>query len=313
MSMIPPTATLRSYPPPSLEKTTFASPKTVEEACKVLATARALGTRTALLAGGTDWIVDRHLAPVDKAEPIDLVVDLTGVEALSRIALREEGGERWMSLGGGVTYWALRRDARVVGTIPMLSVMAQDVGAVQIQTRGTLAGNIATASPAADGVPALMALGGVVVLASTRGERRVALEEFFTGYRRTVLAEDELIVAVDVRIPRPGAIVSWRKVGTRLAQAISKVALAAAIEVDGQGIVTRARFGMASVGPVTEPLAVLRRQLEGARLRSIDRALSDAAVAACVRPIDDVRSTADYRLHVAKALVWRALHAEPTV
>ncbi len=75
-----------------------------------------------------------------------------------------------MSLGGGVTYWALRRDARVLGTIPMLAAMARDVGAVQIQTRGTLGGNIATASPAADGVPALMALGGVALLASVRGQ-----------------------------------------------------------------------------------------------------------------------------------------------
>jgi CO/xanthine dehydrogenase FAD-binding subunit len=235
------------------------------------------------------------------------VIDLTAIDALSRIALRDEDGERWMSLGGGVTYWALRRDARVVGTIPMLAAMARDVGAVQIQTRGTLAGNIATASPAADGVPALMALGGVVVLASAAGERRVPLERFFTGYRKTVLRPDELIAAIDVRIPKPGAKVSWRKVGTRLAQAISKVALAAAVELDATGVVTRARFGMASVAPVTVALDGVRALVEGKALAAIDRNALDAAVAAEVKPIDDVRSTGEYRLHVAKALVWRSL------
>ncbi len=122
-----------------------------------------------------------------------------------------------------------------------------------------------------------------------------------------MLKKDELIVAIHVRIPAPGARVTWRKVGTRLAQAISKVALEAAIEVDAAGDVTRARFGMASVGPVTAPLDGVRALVEGKTLATIDRAAIDAAVGAEVKPIDDVRSTGEYRLHVAKALVWRAL------
>ena len=305
--MVPPSEALRTFPPSGLAKTELVSPRTVAEACELLAKGAVSGLRMTMLAGGTDWIVDRHLLPVEKATPLDQVIDLTGIDALSRIALREDDGERWMSLGGGVTFWALRRDARVVGTIPMLAEMARDVGAVQIQTRGTLAGNIATASPAADGVPALMALDAVLVLASAAGERRVPLAQFFTGYRKTVLRNDELIAAIDVRIPRPGAKVTWRKVGTRLAQAISKVALAAAVEVDAAGIVTRARFGMASVAPVTVGLGGVRALVEGRALASLDRAAVDAAVAAEVKPIDDVRSTGEYRLHVAKALVWRAL------
>ena len=262
----------------------------------------------AVLAGGTDWIVDRQLMPPEKAVEIDLVIDVTRIEALSSIGFREAEGERWMTLGGGVTYWSLRRDARVRGTIPMLGVMARDVGAVQIQTRGTLAGNIASASPAADGVPALMALDAIVTLVSTRGERRVPLEELFVGYRKTVIASDELITAIDVRIPVDGARVTWRKVGTRLAQSISKVALAAVIERDENDVITRARFGMASVGPVTAPMMNVRALLEGSTLASIDRVALDAAIAKDVTPIDDVRSTGEYRMHVAKALVWRALH-----
>jgi xanthine dehydrogenase small subunit len=308
MSMVPPSELLRTFPPSGLAKTDLVSPRTVAEACDLLAQAGAVGTRTVMLAGGTDWVVDRHLMPVEKATPVDRVIDLTRIDALSAISFREIDGERWMSLGGGVTYWALRRDARVLGTIPMLAEMARDVGAVQIQTRGTLAGNIATASPAADGVPALMALGGVVVLASTKGERRVPLESFFTSYRKTVLRADEVIAAIEVRIPRDGAKVTWRKVGTRLAQSISKVALAAAIELDARGVVTRARFGMASVAPVTSPLAQVRALLEGKPLASVDRAAIAAALAEDVTPIDDVRSTGAYRAHVASALVWSALH-----
>jgi len=308
MSMIPPSEGVRTFPPSGLAKTELASPRTIDEACELLARAGVEGKRTVVLAGGTDWIVDRQLMAPEKATQVDQVIDLTRVEALSSIGFCEVDGERWMTFGGGVTYWALRRDARVLGTIPMLAVMSRDVGAVQIQTRGTLAGNIATASPAADGVPALLALDGVVVLTSPRGSRRAPLDGFFTAYRKTVMEKDELITAVDVRVPKEGALVTWRKVGTRLAQAISKVALAAVVERDASGVVTRARFGMASVGPTTAPMANVRALLEGKGLASVDRAALDAAIAKDVTPIDDVRSTGEYRMHVAKALVWRALH-----
>jgi xanthine dehydrogenase small subunit len=308
MSMIPPSEVAPTFPPTGLAKTELASPRTIEEACDLLARAGLEGKRTVVLAGGTDWIVDRQLMSPDRATLVDRVIDVTRVEALSAIGFHETDGERWMTLGGGVTYWALRRDARVLGTVPMLGVMARDVGAVQIQTRGTLAGNIATASPAADGVPAMMALDAIVVLTSTRGSRRVPLDGFFTAYRKTVMEKDELITAIDVRVPKDGALVTWRKVGTRLAQAISKVALAAVVERDASGVVTRARFGMASVGPVTAPMANVRALVEGKTIASVDRAALDAAIAKDVTPIDDVRSTGEYRMHVAKALVWRALH-----
>lgn len=311
MSMLPKAEAPLTFPPSGLIKTELVSPRTIGEACALLTHAAAIGLRTTLLAGGTDWIVDRHMLPVAKATPLDQVIDLTSVDALAQITLREEpNGERWMRLGGGVTYWALRRDARVVGTIPILAAMGRDVGAVQIQTRGTLGGNLATASPAADGVPVLMALGGIAILASTRGERRVPLDEFFLGYRQTVLQKDELIAAIDVQIPKHDARATWRKVGTRLAQAISKVALAAVVEVDPGGVVTRARFGMASVAPTTSSLRGVRALIEGKALASITRAEVDAVVEAEVKPIDDVRSTAEYRLHVAKALVWRAIGNE---
>ncbi len=297
---------MSAHAPAGLARTEMVCPKTIAEACAVLAQAHRDKRAASLLAGGTDVIVDRHLMPIEKARPLDLVVDLTGVDELTAISERDVAGERHLVFGGGVTYWQLRTDRRVLAAIPMLDAMAKDVGAVQIQTRGTLAGNIATASPAADGVPALMALDGVVKLVSEGGARTVPLDQFFLAYRKTVLAAGELIAEIDVRVPLPGARVTWRKVGTRLAQAISKVALAGVIEEE-RGTITRARFGVASVAAVTHPLGGVRALAEGKTFKALDRATVDAAIDLEIKPIDDVRSTGAYRLHVAKALVWRAL------
>jgi CO/xanthine dehydrogenase FAD-binding subunit len=310
--------TAHAHAPAGLAATTMARPRTIAEACSLLADAKAAGSRAMMLAGGTDVIVDRHLLPAQKAEKVDLCVDVTAIAELARIDAKDEGGEAHLVFGGGVSYWQLRTDPRVTKAVPMLAAMAKDVGAVQIQTRGTLAGNIATASPAADGVPALMALDGIVTLAKKGGERKVRIEDFFTAYRKTVMGPDELIASIAVRVPKHGARVVWRKVGTRLAQAISKVALASVVEEDGGGgtsasqrgphqVVSRARFGMASVAAVTHPLRNVRTLVEGKRLADLDRAAVDAAVERDITPIDDVRSTGEYRLHVAKALVWRAL------
>jgi xanthine dehydrogenase small subunit len=295
-----------AHAPAGLERTEMVRPKTIAEACAALAQATREKRTATLLAGGTDVIVDRHLMPIEKAHAIDVVVDVTGVAELGAIEERDVHGEKHLVLGGGVTYWQLRTDRRVVSAIPMLDVMARDVGAVQIQTRGTLAGNIATASPAADGVPALMALEGVVTLVKEGGTRTVPLEQFFLAYRKTALLPGELIAAIDVRVPKPGARVLWRKVGTRLAQAISKVALASVVEEE-RGTITRAAFGMASVAAVTHPLGTVRALAVGKNAKTLDRAAVDAAIDLEIKPIDDVRSTGEYRLHVAKALVWRAL------
>jgi CO/xanthine dehydrogenase FAD-binding subunit len=267
-----------------------------------LARARREGKATSLLAGGTDLIVDQHLLPVEKGRAIDVVIDLTRAAELTQI--REEKDR--LVLGGGVTYWQLRTEPRVTRVLPVLAEMARDVGAMQIQTRGTLAGNIATASPAADGVPVLMALDAVVTVVKDGGERRVPLEEVFTGYRATVLAPDEIISEIALRVPGASARVAWRKVGTRLAQAISKVALASAIETDGD-VISRARFGIASVAAVTHPLRGVRAYLENKKRSVIAREELDRIIEREITPIDDVRSTGEYRLHVAKALVWRAV------
>jgi CO/xanthine dehydrogenase FAD-binding subunit len=295
-----------AHAPAGLAETKLVRAKTIDQACELLAEAESAGKNAALLAGGTDWVVDRHLMSADEATKVDLVVDVTGVGELRSIRWYTRAGEPRVALGGGVTYWMLRSDKRLAKEIPMLGAMARDVGAVQIQTRGTLAGNIATASPAADGVPVLMALDGEVKLRSVHGERTVLLNQFFAGYRKTVLEKSEVIVEIELRVPRATARATWRKVGTRSAQSIAKVALASVVEID-RGTVTRARFGMASVAAVTHALPHVRTLLEGKKLSEIGRDVLDAALGSDVTPIDDVRSTGAYRMHVAKALLWRAV------
>jgi xanthine dehydrogenase small subunit len=296
-----------AWAPAGLDRSEFISPRSIEEACAALARAAEAGRVATLLAGGTDWIVDRHLADVSKATEVHLVVDLGRIDALRAVRAYDRDGQARLSLGAAVTFWTLRQDARIARAVPLLASMAADVGAVQIQTRGTLGGNLATASPAADGVTALLALEAELSLSSTEGTRLVRVEDFFTGYRKTRLGEHEIITAIDVRVPRPDAIVRWQKVGTRRAQAISKVALASVVEVE-EGIVTRSRFGMASVAATTAPLLSVQATLERRRLDQVEQRETDAAVEKDIQPIDDVRSTGEYRLHVAKTLVWRSIH-----
>ena len=287
----------------TLQHASFARARTIDEACRLL-TDRA-AEKPMLLAGGTDLVVEGHLAePTALAPEPRLLIDVSSVTELQDFSERGEvGGVHTIRIGGGVTYLMLRREPRLSSRLPLLALMAKDVGAVQIQARGTLAGNLATASPAADGVAALAALDAVIVLRSTRGERTVPIGDFYTGYKKTERRPDELIAAVDVRVPSASARWVWRKVGTRLAQAISKVALAAVVEVDAQGTVTHARFGMASVAATTALLSGVRKALEGQNVANLDIEQVVAALDADISPIDDVRSTGEYRMHVARALV----------
>jgi CO/xanthine dehydrogenase FAD-binding subunit len=199
----------------------------------------------------------------------------------------------------------------IAGRLPMLAASARQTGSVAIQNRATLGGNIMNASPAADNPPVLLAFGARLTLASARGMRTIEYDRFHSGYKRTLAEADELLVSVSVPFPAPGATAYYRKVGTRRAQAISKVALAALIECEhqpGRGdVVRRARFGFASVGPVPAVAPALSQAMQGVPLAGIDRAQVERALATDLAPQDDIRSTADYRRSVAVNLVMAAL------
>ncbi len=278
----------------------FERAASLADVCATLSRRAGKGEETVLLAGATDWVVAQHLAPPALGGAYPLVLDVSRVPELRGVRLVVERA----IIGAATTVHDLRQHAGLGRRVPLLVAMSREVGALQIQARGTLGGNLATASPAADGSAALMALDADVILASLAGERRVPIGQWFTGYRRTARAADEVIARIEFALPRSGGHQLWRKVGTRAAQSVSKVALAAVGEYE-RGRCVRVGLGMASVAPVTVSLPNVRALAVSPGPLAVPDDELDAAVRRDISPIDDVRSTAAYRAHVACALVRR--------
>lgn len=273
------------------------SPRTLDEAYAVLA---ALPHRP--MAGGTDLQVQLN---GELGEPPERIIDLWHIDAMRGI----HGEDHALVLGALTTYTDLRRSAAVAEHLPVLAEAAATIGAAQIQNRGTLGGNAANASPAGDTLPILLVTDAELVLGSTRGERAVPAGEFWTGYRQTALVPDELIVRI--RFPlRPGRQVRFRKVGTRRAQAISKVVMALAWEPDGDGLWRNVHLALGSMAPTPIRAAATEAVLEGfaPTPEAADRAA--AVLAGELTPIDDVRSTADYRRLAASRVLHRLIRDE---
>jgi CO/xanthine dehydrogenase FAD-binding subunit len=246
------------------------------------------------IAGGTDVMV---LYSAGKL-PNQKLIDIWNIPELRQIEVSSDA----IRIGAACTYTALRQHEILSREFPLLATAASWTGGIANQNRGTLGGNIANASPAADSLPALLVYDAELTLISVRGERRVAYRSFHTGYKQTVLAADELIR--DISLPRrfSGYISHARKVGARNAQAISKVCLAALGQMAG-GTIRDIRLAMGSVAPVPLRLSETERILIGKRIAP---SLIDAArksVAKEIRPIDDIRSSARYRSVVAGNLV----------
>jgi CO/xanthine dehydrogenase FAD-binding subunit len=255
-------------------------PRTLAEALRMLRDEEGVVP----LAGATDLYVGLNFGTLETRR----FVNLWALAPLRRIAMRGDT----LSIGALATYTAMIRSRQVQRRLPMLAQAAREVGGMQIQNRGTLGGNIANASPAGDTLPVLAAADATVVLRSAAEERRVPFTGFYTGYRESLRRRDELITAVEVG-PVEGA--QWfRKVGTRAAQAISKVVMAA---VRGPS----PRIALGSVAPTVIRLSRTERALaEGA---GIDAA---AAIAESeIQPIDDLRSSAGYRRRVVSNLLRR--------
>ena len=254
------------------------------------------------LAGGTEVMVALGAGRLLPKKFVSLanIPDLRFIDSSDANTLR---------IGSGTTFTDIRRSELLQCEFPLLAQTASWTGSIANQNRGTLGGNIANASPAADTPPALLAYCAEVELISSRGTRVVAYNDFHLGYKRTVLAADELILAV--RLPRRfGQHTHWvRKVGTRNAQAISKVALACVARIDGYRILEIA-LGAASL--FDRPARLTRTEAA-----LLDRDVRDpmsvqdgrAALAAEAVPIDDIRSTARYRVRVAQNLLEECLAA----
>jgi CO/xanthine dehydrogenase FAD-binding subunit len=236
------------------------------------------------VAGCTDLYVALNFGTLDRTRFVNLwrLDELRTIETVRPV----------VRIGALATYTQIIQSPLVRRRAPMLVEAARQIGGVQIQNRGTIGGNIANASPAGDTLPVLAALEAVVVLRSVRGVRHVPFDAFYTGYRETVRQPDELIVAIELDPPR--ATQWFRKVGTRAAQAISKVVMAG----------VRAPFPRLALGSVG-PTVLRARRTEatlagGGSIEDAVRILEDE-----ITPIDDLRSTAEYRRQVAGNLLRR--------
>jgi CO/xanthine dehydrogenase FAD-binding subunit len=250
------------------------------------------------IAGGTDIMVriTGEIGP-----PPERMLDLSRLEELEGISL-EEGA---LVLGARTTYTDIRRSALCREHASALVDAAATIGAAQIQNRGTLGGNIANASPAGDALPVLLAMDADIEVGSQRGERAIAAAEFFPSYRQTALAPDELILRVRIAL-RAGRETRFRKVGTRRAQAISKVVMAVAWRSHGPSAGwSDVRVALGSVAATPIRAAAAEAALEGNRPTPEVADAAAEALAAELHPIDDVRSTADYRRMVAARILHR--------
>jgi CO/xanthine dehydrogenase FAD-binding subunit len=272
------------------------SPKTLPEAYAHL---QQLNGRAKLLAGGTDLMVQLH----DRVAVAPAYLNIWGLDELRKI---QDAGEA-LRIGALTTYTQMMRSPLVQQFCPILVEAAKTVGGVQIQNRGTLGGNIVNASPAGDTLPILAAFEAQLELGSHRGVRLVSFNEFYTGYRQTVLAPDELVVAV--RLPKPASNerLFFQKVGSRQALVISKVVMACKVWVDERKQVHSIQIGVGSVAPTVIRLRQTEALLHG---QVLTEALIESARQAStneVRPITDVRSTEHYRRTITGNVLVRFL------
>lgn len=258
--------------------------------------ARAAGPCT-VLAGGTDFYPARVGRTIEED-----VLDITALAGLRGV--REAPGHFRI---GALTTWSELVAAPLPEWFDAVKRAAREVGGVQIQNAGTVAGNLCNASPAADGAPPLLALGAEVELASVRGTRTLALGEFVLGNRRTACAADELVTAV--LVPKWGkrARSTFLKLGARRYLVISIAMVAAAVETDASGTIVRSGIAVGACSASAQRLPALEAALAGRTLGPGIGALVAPAHLAPLAPITDIRATAAYRGDTVATLVARAL------
>lgn len=269
----------------------FVAPDDLEQALDTLGQ----DPEAVVLAGGTDlW----PLWTSGQAKPAR-VLSLHRLTCLREIRLEDD----FLHIGAACTHSDLVHSDAVQRLCPNLPRAAATIGATQIQNQGTVGGNVANASPAADLPPPLVAAGAELELTSKHGVRRVALDAFYRGYRDVDRRPGELITAVRVPPMPDRAREHFRKVGTRQAQAISKVVGACRLELDHDGSIARAGIAFGSVGPTVVRAVKLEKWLVGQTPNQVTADAAAAMASSLVKPIDDLRSTAAYRAHVCGVMV----------
>jgi CO/xanthine dehydrogenase FAD-binding subunit len=270
----------------------FERPQSIAEAARLLASGP-----WAVLAGGTD-LYPAHVGRTVAAP----LLDITAIAGLRGIRVDDRG---WTI--GATTTWTDVVRAELPPLFAALKAAAREVGGVQIQNAGTVAGNLCNASPAADGTPVLLALGARVVLHSARGERELALDEFVLGSRRTARAADELVVAVRIPARSMRARSAFAKLGGRRYLTIAISTVAVVVDIDANGRVAEAAVAVGSCSAVARRLPMLESRLVGMAADADLAGALEPADLAPLTPIDDLRGSAAYRRDATATLVRRAL------
>ena len=277
-----------------MKQTPYFRPRTLPEALQALA---ASGGQ--ILAGGTDFYPALGERPVTKP-----VVDITAISEIRGIEFLRDS----IRIGGGTT-WTEILAAPLPRCFDCLKQAAREIGSVQIQNRATIAGNLCNASPAADGIPPLLALDAEVELASAAGTRRLPLAEFVLGNRRTARRPGEILTRVTISREFEKAASVFLKLGARRYLVISIAMVAAVLAVDAKGRVNAAGIAVGSCSARARRLPQLEKDLLGEVARKgLGQAVIPAHVAP-LSPIDDVRSTAEYRRDASLILIQRAIEA----
>lgn len=279
----------------------YEKPKSVPEAIALFAMHSG---KIPILAGGTDLIAQWKTGAISPQG----FIDIFGLDELKVIAEKDDAIE----LGALATHAMIVSSAIVNKFAPVLAAACATIGAAQIQNRGTIGGNIMNASPAGDTLPVLAACSAELMAQSLTGERWIPIEQFYTGYRKTAISPGEILTRIRLKKFQKDEVAKFYKIGTRRAQAISKVVMCARAKIDHGGIGEIA-IAVGSVAPTVARAPGTEALLKG---KAINTALIDHARHCLedeVHPIDDVRSTAAYRKFVCGSLIARFLRDAPSV
>jgi carbon-monoxide dehydrogenase medium subunit len=274
---------------------TYFRPTTQAEALGLLADH---GAAARIVSGGTDVLVELQRG----IKPTQTLIDITALDELRYV--RREGEE--IAIGGLASHNDVLASRDCVASLLPLVQACAEVGAPQIRARATIAGNLVTASPANDTIVPLVMLGSTIVLRSWRGERTVPIDDFFTGFRTTVMAPEELLVEIRVRAMKPGERGIFLKLGLRRAQAISVISLACGVVLD-TGRVRDARIALGCVAPTIVRCPKTEAFLRGTALDETTIVRAAQMAADETAPIADVRGSAEYRRDAVRAYVIEAL------
>ncbi len=267
----------------------YLTPGSFDEAFSMLAS-----QDLAIIAGGTDFFPSRQ-----RHELCTDMMDVTRIDGIAGVTFDQK---RWKI--GAATRWTDVARANLPPAFRGLQAAAREVGSLQIQNSGTVAGNLCNASPAADGVPPLLTLDASIEIGSVRGVQELPLQDFVTGVRRTALADDEMVTAIYLPDPPKGSVGHFEKLGARRYLVISITMTSVVIGLDQDGCIAHARVAVGACSAVAQRLPELEQELIGQQIEDV-RVSPDHLNS--LSPIDDVRGSAGYRLEAAAEQCARAI------